>query len=59
MTRSTINAVKSLNIRKLGVSHFTDLKPAAILTHELQAAFFFNLAGIKTMIQWAKITCSH
>jgi hypothetical protein len=59
MTRSTNDAVKSFNIRRLVVSHFTDLKPAAILTPELQAAFFFNLAGIKTMIQWAKITCSH
>jgi|GEM_PF-1623908 len=59
MTRPTNDAVKSSNIRKLGVSHFTDLKPATILTHELQAAFFFNFAGIKTVMQLAKITCSH
>jgi hypothetical protein len=36
MMQLTTHAVKGFNIRKLGVSHFTDLKPAAILAHEFE-----------------------
>ena len=48
--QSTINAVKGFNIKKLGVSHCTGLKSAAILAHEFEGAFFFNSAGTKTVL---------
>ena len=48
--QSTIDAVKGFNIKKLGVSHCTGLKSAAILAHEFEGAFFFNSAGTKTVL---------
>jgi len=48
--QSTVNAVKGFNIKKLGVSHCTGLKSAAILAHEFEGAFFFNSAGTKTVL---------
>ena len=48
--QSTIVAVKGFNIKKLGVSHCTGLKSAAILAHEFEGAFFFNSAGTKTVL---------
>jgi len=48
--QSTIEAVKGFNIKKLGVSHCTGLKSAAILAHEFEGAFFFNSAGTKTVL---------
>jgi 7,8-dihydropterin-6-yl-methyl-4-(beta-D-ribofuranosyl)aminobenzene 5'-phosphate synthase len=48
--QSTIETVKGFNIKKLGVSHCTGLKSAAILAHEFEGAFFFNSAGTKTVL---------
>lgn len=48
--QSTIRALKGFNIKKLGASHCTGLKPAAILAHEFEGAFFFNSAGTKTVL---------
>ncbi|MCX5994150.1 MAG: MBL fold metallo-hydrolase, partial [Chloroflexi bacterium] len=48
--QSTIEAVKGFDIKKLGVSHCTGLKSAAILAREFEGAFFFNSAGTKTVL---------
>ena len=48
--QSTIDAIKGFNIKKLGVSHCTGLKSAAVLAHEFEGAFFFNSAGTKTVL---------
>lgn len=48
--QSTIEALKGFNVKKLGVSHCTGLKSAAILAHEFEGAFFFNSAGTKTVL---------
>jgi len=48
--QSTIDAVKRFNIKKLGASHCTGLKSAAILAHEFEGVFFFNNAGTKTVL---------
>ncbi|MCX5996284.1 MAG: MBL fold metallo-hydrolase [Chloroflexi bacterium] len=48
--QSTIQALKGFNIKKLGASHCTGLKSAAILAHEFEGAFFFNSAGTKTIL---------
>ena len=48
--QSTIDALKGFNIKKLGASHCTGLKSAAILAHEFEGAFFFNSAGMKTVL---------
>jgi len=46
----TIKALKQLNIQKLGASHCTGLKSAAILAREFEATFFFNNTGVKTVL---------
>ncbi len=48
--QKTIDALKGLNIKKLGVSHCTGLKSAAVLAREFGDAFFFNSAGTKTVL---------
>ncbi len=48
--QSTIDALKGFNVKKLGVSHCTGLKSAAILAHEFEGVFFFNSAGTKTAL---------
>jgi 7,8-dihydropterin-6-yl-methyl-4-(beta-D-ribofuranosyl)aminobenzene 5'-phosphate synthase len=48
--QSTIQALKGFNIQKLGASHCTGLKSAAILAHEFGDRFFFNSAGTKTVL---------
>lgn len=48
--QSTIDAVRRFNIKKLGASHCTGLKSAAILSHEFEGVFFFNNAGTKTVL---------
>jgi len=48
--QSTIKALKGFNIQKLGASHCTGPKSAAILAHEFEGAFFFNSAGTKTVL---------
>lgn len=47
---ATVAALKEMNIEKLGVSHCTGLKPAAVLAHEFKESFFFNSAGTKTVL---------
>ena len=46
----TIKALKGLNIQKLGASHCTGPKSAAVLAKELGDTFFFNNAAIKTVL---------
>ncbi|MBN1689717.1 MAG: MBL fold metallo-hydrolase [Dehalococcoidia bacterium] len=46
----TIQALKSMNISKLGVSHCTGMKSGAILANEFSDTFFFNSAGIRTSL---------
>ena len=41
----TIAALKDLDVRRVGVSHCTGLKAAAMMAHELGSRFFFNTAG--------------
>lgn len=48
--QKTIEVLKELKIRKLGVSHCTGLKSAAVLAKEFGDAFFFNSAGTKTVL---------
>jgi len=47
---ATVKALKSLNITKLGVSHCTGLKSGAVLANEFSDTFFFNSAGIRTLL---------
>jgi 7,8-dihydropterin-6-yl-methyl-4-(beta-D-ribofuranosyl)aminobenzene 5'-phosphate synthase len=46
----TIKALKQLNIEKLGASHCTGQKSAAVLAREFEGTFFFNSTGIKTIL---------
>ena len=48
--QATVQALKGFNIKKLGASHCTGAKSAAILAHEFEGAFFFNSAGTKTVL---------
>jgi 7,8-dihydropterin-6-yl-methyl-4-(beta-D-ribofuranosyl)aminobenzene 5'-phosphate synthase len=48
--QKTIEALKELKIKKLGVSHCTGLKSAALLANHFGDAFFFNSACTKTVI---------
>jgi 7,8-dihydropterin-6-yl-methyl-4-(beta-D-ribofuranosyl)aminobenzene 5'-phosphate synthase len=43
--RSTIAALKELDVQKIGVSHCTGLPAAAMMAQELDDRFFFNTAG--------------
>jgi 7,8-dihydropterin-6-yl-methyl-4-(beta-D-ribofuranosyl)aminobenzene 5'-phosphate synthase len=46
----TIKALKKLNIQKLGASHCTGPKSAAVLAGEFGDTFFFNNTGAKTVL---------
>ena len=46
----TVKALKGLNIQKLGASHCTGPKSAAVLAKEFGDTFFFNNAAIKTVL---------
>ncbi|MDD5647632.1 MAG: MBL fold metallo-hydrolase [Dehalococcoidia bacterium] len=46
----TVKALRSFSISKLGVSHCTGLKSGAVLANEFGDAFFFNSAGIRTLL---------
>lgn len=48
--QSTIQSLKGFDIKKLGASHCTGLKAAAVLAREFEGAFFFNSAGTKTVL---------
>jgi 7,8-dihydropterin-6-yl-methyl-4-(beta-D-ribofuranosyl)aminobenzene 5'-phosphate synthase len=43
----TIEALKELDVQRIGVSHCTGLKASAIMAEELGDRFFFNNAGSK------------
>lgn len=43
----TINALKELNIKTLGLCHCTDLPAAGLLAQEFPESFYFNKAGTK------------
>lgn len=43
----TIDALKAMNIQKIGVSHCTGLEGSAIMAHELGDRFFYNNACTK------------
>jgi len=43
--RQTIEALKGLGVRKLGLCHCTDLPAASVLAREFGESFFFNKAG--------------
>lgn len=47
----TIAAFKEMGVEKLGLCHCTGLPAAAALFHEFGEAFFFNKAGMVTMIE--------
>lgn len=49
-TSRTIEALKGFNIQRLGASHCTGLKAAAILANEFGDAFFFNNSGTVTTL---------
>jgi len=40
----TIAALKELDVKHIGVSHCTGLHAAALMAHELEDRFFFNMA---------------
>ena len=46
----TVKALKGLNIKKLGASHCTGPKAAAVLANEFGDTFFFNNTGIVTVL---------
>ena len=46
----TVKALKGLNIQKLGASHCTGPKSAAVLAKEFGDTFFFNNTGIRTIL---------
>jgi 7,8-dihydropterin-6-yl-methyl-4-(beta-D-ribofuranosyl)aminobenzene 5'-phosphate synthase len=41
----TVDALRQLNIQKLGLCHCTDLPAASVLAQEFSEVFFFNKAG--------------
>ncbi len=43
--RSTVAALRELDVQKLGISHCTGLPAAAIMAHEFGDRFFFNNGG--------------
>jgi 7,8-dihydropterin-6-yl-methyl-4-(beta-D-ribofuranosyl)aminobenzene 5'-phosphate synthase len=46
----TVKALKGLNIQKLGASHCTGPKSAAVLAREFGDTFFFNNTGTRTIL---------
>jgi len=46
----TVKALKGLNIQKLGASHCTGPKAAAVLANEFGDKFFFNNTGNVTVL---------
>jgi 7,8-dihydropterin-6-yl-methyl-4-(beta-D-ribofuranosyl)aminobenzene 5'-phosphate synthase len=46
---ATVAALKEMKIEKLGTSHCTGLRSAAVLASEFKDIFFFNNAGTKTV----------
>jgi 7,8-dihydropterin-6-yl-methyl-4-(beta-D-ribofuranosyl)aminobenzene 5'-phosphate synthase len=48
--RRTIDALKELDVKRIGVSHCTGLKAGAMMAHELGERFFFNMAGTRVIV---------
>jgi 7,8-dihydropterin-6-yl-methyl-4-(beta-D-ribofuranosyl)aminobenzene 5'-phosphate synthase len=48
--RRTIDALKELDVKRIGVSHCTGLKAGAMMAHELGERFFFNMAGTRVTV---------
>jgi len=46
--RSTITALKELDVQRLGLSHCTGLPVASLMAQEFGEKFFFNNAGTST-----------
>jgi len=46
----TISALKELDVQRVGVSHCTGLRAAAMMAHELGDRFFFNTAGTRVQV---------
>ena len=46
----TISALKELDVERVGVSHCTGLRAAAMMAHELGDRFFFNMACTRVTI---------
>jgi len=49
--RKTIDALRELDVQRVGVSHSTGLRAAAIMAHELGDRFFFNMAGTRLRVE--------
>ena len=47
----TINALKELNVKKIGVSHCTGLPAASMMANAFGENFFFNNAGTRIEIE--------
>ena len=43
----TVEALKELDVQRVGVSHCTGPRAAAIMAHELGERFFFNMVGTR------------
>jgi len=48
--KKTIDALKNLDVRRVGVSHCTGLRAAAMIAAELGERFFFNMAGTRVSV---------
>ncbi|MFC2009225.1 hypothetical protein ACFLUT_04140 [Chloroflexota bacterium] len=46
----TIDALKELNVQRVGVSHCTGPRAAAIMANELGERFFFNMVGTRVQM---------
>jgi 7,8-dihydropterin-6-yl-methyl-4-(beta-D-ribofuranosyl)aminobenzene 5'-phosphate synthase len=55
---NTIDALKQLDVKRIGVSHCTGMEASAIMAQELGARFFFNNAGDIISIDGDKIEYS-
>lgn len=47
----TLNALKEMDVQRIGVSHCTGLPAAAIMAQELGDRFFFNNAGTRLVLE--------